>query len=266
MSGDRDPLYVQARDALLDAVETLREHLDAIVLVGAQAVYMHTGGTEFEVAEYTTDADLSVGPDDLSEEPLLAELLEANGFSGGRHPGSWQSRSGIVVDLMVPETLAGPGRRGADLGSHGRRVARRAKGLEGSLVDREVMAISSFSDATRSIEMQVAGPAALLVAKVHKISERTSSTDRLRDKDALDVFRLLRSISTNELARRMTHLLNDPLSAATTQEAVDELVPLFGAPDSAGVEMMLRALRDPDDSEVLATSMIVLATDLSAQV
>lgn len=264
MSGDPDPLYVQARDALLDFAETLHEHLDAIVLVGAQAVYMHTGDTEFEVAEYTTDADLSVGPDDLSETPLLAELLEANGFVGGRHPGSWQSGSGIVVDLMVPETLAGPGRRGADLGSHGRRVARRAKGLEGTLVDREVMVISSFSDTTRSIEMQVAGPAALLVAKVHKISERSSSANRLRDKDALDVFRLLRSIPTNELAGRMTRLLNDPLSAATAQEAVHELVPLFGSPGSVGVSMMLRALREPDDSEILKTSMTVLVTDLKA--
>jgi hypothetical protein len=34
-----DPLYVWARAALLDAVEALGAHRDAIVLVGAQAIY-----------------------------------------------------------------------------------------------------------------------------------------------------------------------------------------------------------------------------------
>jgi hypothetical protein len=44
---------------------------------------------------------------------------------------------------------------------------------------------------TRSIAVRVAGPAALLVAKVHKISERVG-TARQKDKAALDVLRLLR--------------------------------------------------------------------------
>ncbi len=43
MSGAPDPLYVRARAALLDAADALAAHLHAIVLVGAQAVYVHTG-------------------------------------------------------------------------------------------------------------------------------------------------------------------------------------------------------------------------------
>ena len=41
------------------------------MLVGAQAIYMHTGLADLAVAEYTTDADFGVSPDDLADSPLL---------------------------------------------------------------------------------------------------------------------------------------------------------------------------------------------------
>lgn len=34
-----------ARTGLLDALEALESHLDALVIVGAQAIYLHTGTT-----------------------------------------------------------------------------------------------------------------------------------------------------------------------------------------------------------------------------
>ena len=136
MSGGPDPLYVRARTALLDAADALAEQLDALVLVGAQAIYLHTGRADFPTAEYTTDADFCLAPTVLTAAPLLPGLLEARGFVLGEHPGAWSSPDGIPVDLMVPEALAGSGKRGARLGPHGKRAARRAKGLEGSLVDR----------------------------------------------------------------------------------------------------------------------------------
>lgn len=37
-SGELDPLYVMARTVLLDGLEVLETHRDALVLVGAQAV------------------------------------------------------------------------------------------------------------------------------------------------------------------------------------------------------------------------------------
>jgi hypothetical protein len=61
--GEPDPLYVRTRRTLLDAVEALGVHRDAIVLVGAQAIYLHTGDAALAVAEYTTDADFTVSPD-----------------------------------------------------------------------------------------------------------------------------------------------------------------------------------------------------------
>ena len=86
---------------------------------------------------------------------------------------------------MVPEALAGPGKQGARLGAHGKRAARRAKGLEGTLVDREKRRITCLDPTdTRTATVWVAGPAALLVAKIHKIAERVVTQDRVRDKDA----------------------------------------------------------------------------------
>src|SRR5436853_2555871 len=83
MPGEPDPLYVLARRALLDALDALRSQLDAIVLVGAQAIYLHTGDADLAVAEYTTDADFALRPDDLADAPLLGDLLAARGFMPG---------------------------------------------------------------------------------------------------------------------------------------------------------------------------------------
>jgi len=72
--GVPDPLYVRARAALLDAVEALSTHRDAIVLVGAQAIYLHSGDADLAVAAYTTDADFAVRPDELADAALMAHL------------------------------------------------------------------------------------------------------------------------------------------------------------------------------------------------
>ncbi len=265
MSGAPDPLYVRARTALLDAVDALAEQLDALVLVGAQAIYLHTGDADFAVAEYTTDADFCIAPDDLSATPLLAESLQARGFSLRAHPGRWMSPDGIPVDLMVPEALAGAGSRGARLGPHGKTTARRAKGLEGALVDRKHIQIESLDRADkRSVAMLVAGPAALLVAKVHKIADRAEAGDRVSDKDALDVLRLLRTTATATLAAGLARLAAREHSATVTTEAVAQLAALFGTPEGAGVRMAIRAARPNGQPEEISASITVLVSDLLA--
>ena len=148
MPGVPDPLYVRAGAALLDATDALAEQIDALVLVGAQAIYLHTGDADLAVAEFTTDADFTIGPADLADSPLLAELLTERGFTTREHSGGWLSPDGIYIDLMVPEALAGPGTRGAPLGVHSKRVARRAKGLEAALVDRQPMTITALDRPT----------------------------------------------------------------------------------------------------------------------
>ena len=263
MSGGPDPLYVEARIALLDAADALSEQLDAVVLVGAQAIYLHTGDADFATAEYTTDADLCVAPPDLSDTPLLAELLGARGFFLGEHPGAWISPNGISVDLMVPEVLAGVGSRGARLGPHGKKAARRAKGLEGALVDRERLEIASLDPGDeRSIEMLVAGPAALLVAKVHKIADRAGTGDRHNDKDALDLLRLLQSTDTATLAACLARLGDHELSSAVTADALTRLATLFSRPEAIGIRMAVRAAGPDAEDDVISASFTALTSDL----
>jgi hypothetical protein len=158
MLGEFDELYVRARSALLDAAEALAPQLGSIVLVGAQAVYLHTGWAELAVAEFTTDADFSVEPSALSNSPLLGDLMTRCGFTPREHPGGWLSPSGVYIDIMVPEALAGRGSRSADLGLHAKRAARRAFALEGALVDREPHTMSALDPADRrAVTMNVAG-------------------------------------------------------------------------------------------------------------
>lgn len=260
-----DPLYVRARSALLDAVDALETHRDAVVLVGAQAIYLHTGDADLAVAEYTTDADLTVSPRDLADTPLIADLLHRAGFTPREHPGAWLSPDGTYVDLMVPEALAGPGRRSARLGPHGKRAARRAKGLEGALVDRDRMVVTALDPTDpRAATIWVAGPGAMLVAKVHKIAERVDAIDRVRDKDALDILRLLRAVDTDLIVERLVRLQSDELSIGVTDEAIDQLPELFGTSEREGVTMAVRAAGTSEDPATIAGSLVALVEDLAA--
>ena len=166
---------------------------------------------------------------------------------------------------MVPEALAGRGSRSADLGVHGKRAARRALGLEGALVDRELHTIGALDPSdVRTVTMNVAGPGALLVAKLQKLWERTTNEDRVKDKDALDVFRILRAIPTQDLARRLALLRSSDEAGAVATSAVAQLRELFGQQTGKGIELAIHAssrLIDPDE---LTLSSISLTDDLIA--
>lgn len=140
-----DELPVRVRNALLDALEALDEHRDSVVVVGAQAVYLHTGAADVALAEATKDSDLALDTRRLEDEPLIEQAMRAAGFHQDlvkAQPGAWLSRDGIPVDLMVPEALAGSsGRRAARIDPHARDAARRAVGLEAAVVDNIQMDI-----------------------------------------------------------------------------------------------------------------------------
>ena len=197
----------------------------------------------------------------------MADLLEERGFSLGTDPGAWVSPDGIPVDLMAPEALAGPGTRGARLGPRGKRAARRAKGLEGALVDQERVELVSLDPTDdRSVSMRVAGPGALLVAKTHKIADRAGTGSRIEDKDALDVFRLLQVTATADLADRISQLLGHEVSSAVTVEALTLMPRLFGNPDAAGIGTAVRAAGPVAAAEEIAASLTVLVSDLLAAI
>lgn len=153
----------------------------------------------------------------------------------------------VPVDLIVPEAAAGGGgRRGARLGLHGHRAARRARGLEATLVDHAPMMIAALDPAdARSLTANVAGPAALLVAKAHKIHDRVESgrVDRLVDKDAADVLRLMQSTSPGRVGATLAELGAHPMAGSACTEALVYLDELFGRRGRPGVEMATRAMR-----------------------
>lgn len=69
------PEYVLGRRVLLDALEALEEHLASLILVGAQAVYFHTGDSSLNVPAFTTDADIAIDVRLLTAEPEIGGLL-----------------------------------------------------------------------------------------------------------------------------------------------------------------------------------------------
>jgi hypothetical protein len=54
--------YIEARKVLLDALTALEPHIGALVLIGAQAVYLQTAGRLSTYQPFTTDADLALDP------------------------------------------------------------------------------------------------------------------------------------------------------------------------------------------------------------
>ena len=70
-----EPEYIAARRVLLDALGALEHHLDSLVLVGAQAVYHHTGEGNVTVPLLTTDADLALNTRFLADTPEIGSLL-----------------------------------------------------------------------------------------------------------------------------------------------------------------------------------------------
>lgn len=265
--GDAEPL-IAARAALLDALDALVKQRAALILIGAQAIYLHTGDAPVALAETTKDSDLAVDPRALSDSPLLDDSMTHAGFHHDLEhpqPGSWLSRDGIPVDLMVPEALAGGGgRRGARIPPHGRHATRRTNGLEATIIDHAPMLISALEpDDYRSVEMKVAGPAALLVAKLHKLGERQDHRKRLIDKDAHDVYRLLVATDTQQLSTTLRELQANELASETTTQAIDYLEALFAAgPTALGSMMAGRAEQLVGNPGITSAAAATLAEDL----
>jgi hypothetical protein len=259
--------YVKARSVLLDALDGLGPHRDALVLVGAQAVYLHTGDADLATAPTTTDADLALVPGRLADEPSLVDAMCAAGFAPGKQPGSWVGPGDITVDLMAPAALCGQGgRRSAHLQPphEAKATARRTLGLEPAVVDNAVHVISALDPGDpRSFEIKVAGPAALVVSKVVKIAERREQqSHRLKPKDGLDVLRLLRAVDTESLAGSLVGVASDELSSVVVAGAIKDLRELAAGPDDLLPRLAADAEQGFSDPDEIKMSMVVLVGDL----
>ncbi len=264
-----DDDMVAARTALLDALDALEAHRDALVLIGAQAIYLWTGGADLALAESTDDSDLAIDHRLLGDDPLLEEAMTAAGFHRDLkdgQPGSWLSPQDVPVELMIPEAQSNKGgRRGGRIPPHSTAAVRRSVGLEAAVVDNEPKVIRSLDPADeRQFEIKVATPAALMVAKLHKLGERHESKPaRLDDKDAHDLYRLLVAIPTRDLVESLDKLRGDELSAEVTARALEYLKVLFAdGPEAPGSQMAGRAEGLAGDPVLAAASAATLASDL----
>lgn len=256
-----DPRFVAARRVLLDALTALAPQTRAVILVGAQAIYLRTGSADLSatVTPFTTDGDLALNPAELEDVPELESAMRMAGLhlapqDGGHvEPGMWVGTTTVngqdiqvPIDLIVPDAVAGGGSRAARLGVHGARAARRAIGLEAALVDHGEMTIPALEpNDNRSIVTNVAGPAALFVAKLHKLHDRVASAKahRLDDKDAGDVIRLMQATSYEEVGATLAWLTQHGVAGTVTAAGVEYLRELFGRRGAVGIQMAARSLR-----------------------
>ncbi len=252
-----DPLYVAARRILLDALDALAGHRDAVILAGAQAVYARTGAADLDasIAPFTTDADLALDPRTLGADPRIEQAMESAGFLLTAEPGIWMAtvfldgkQVEVPVDLLVPESMV-PGRRSARLPDHGSRAARKTPGLEAVVADHSKIVIRSLEPEQdpRELMVPVAGTSALLVTKAHKLHDRirdfrSERQDRLKPKDAGDVLRLMQAEPPDRVGERLRRLSGDPAAGASVVSGVGYLQELFGRRGARGVDLAVQAL------------------------
>lgn len=266
--------YVEARRVLLDALAALTPHLNAVVLVGAQAVYLRTQGRIETYQPFTTDADIVLDPSLLGPIPPLGPAMKRAGFAPTAEPGIWEARLSrpgfdeevvVPVDLIVPEELAPTaGRRSARLpGEHGKATARKSPGLSGAVVDNSPIELAALERGDeRLITVNVAGYAALLVAKLHKLGDRLDTPERLLAKDAGDVYRLFDAVGPDDMVASLGVLLADSRSSVTTTKALAYLDQLFMTPASRGTRLAVDALRTVLPADTVTAAVTAYASEL----
>jgi len=155
--------------------------------------------------------------------------------------------------------------RGARTPPHSKRAIRRAAGLEAAIVDNSPYEITALDHRDpRRFMMRVAGPAALLIAKMHKLGERNeTNVARLDDKDAHDVYRLLSAVPTESLAATLATLRETDLAGTATETGLHHFQELFAVgPDGLGCIMAGRAEELVGDPQFVSQAAASLAQDL----
>jgi hypothetical protein len=228
------------------------------------------------VPPMTTDADLALNTDLLADDPEIATLLHAAGFEDKQQPGHWEDPQGIALDLMVAphqSNRQSATARAADLGPQSKTVARIGPGLAPALApaltDNKLQVIEALDPSdSRTHEIRVAGPAALLIAKTIKIGDRLDDASRgdlkrIVDKDALDVLRLLQACPTAELSAGLNrHGTNTPAHA----DVVRGLRILRERATKTQHDLPALAERASRGDPTVAPSFVVLVRELLAAV
>jgi len=249
----------QSRRLLIDTLRALDEFADAVTVVGAHAVHVWVQDSWGPIdMQATRDADLAVNPVFVTPDPKLLDLMNGIGAAPALpdRPGvyGYATEADLpldqrtTIDLIVPEAYAGPGRRSARIAGQ-QHAASRAVGLELAIWDRHRRTLATFDEPIDQVDARVAGPAALLVAKAHKVHERLlevdTRPDRLRPKDSGDVALLMMVSQPTDVAHTMvTQSDAHPEIAQTVLDAAHWLTEMYGDPKGLLRRHAVNALAD----------------------
>ncbi len=252
------PALIKSRNHLLDALTVLAPHAEALTVIGAQAVHERTDPDLPIPSTSTEDGDLAVTPELLVAQPQMGTLLGEHGYQPKfpERPGIWvkADHPEASVDLLVPESVAGPGRRSAKtFHNQGRNVIGRAAGIEMAMTDRNLVTLVSLDGSRPDVPAYVAGTAALLCAKSYKITERIEARDRgkldrVKPKDAGDMWRLMASSDPTTVRETFRRCEADPKIGPSARIGRAYFESLF-SPTGEGHDLILRDLGPLLDEE-----------------
>ena len=261
---------LSSRRLLIDTISALAAFSDAITVVGAHAVHIWAQDVLGPVdMQATRDADVAVNPVFVAPDPKLLDIMARIGVTPAvpDRPGvyGYADESALplgertTIDLIVPEAYAGAGRRAARIPGQ-QRSASRAVGLELAVWDRHRRTLAAIDDPTDRIEAWVAGPAALLVAKAHKVHERLGQVatrpDRLRPKDSGDIALLMMVSRAENVAEVMTTQSEEhPETAPAVSQAARWLVEMYRDSTSFLRRQAADALADRFDTNQVNQAM-----------
>lgn len=135
------------------------------------------------------------------------------------------------------------------------------------MLDNEMVTIGALEpNDERACGLRVAGPAALLAAKVIKLAERLGQQDRqpdrVKQKDTLDVFRLLQAVEVADFMRGFERHREDEHAAAASAEATGVLRQYGSTPQ--GRLAQLAAAASGDDPTIAPAFAALIAELLDA--
>lgn len=273
--GAPDAQTVAARRLLLDVLEGLGDSRKQVVLIGAQAVLLRIGPTSSPVVLATFDGDIGVDPRNPPGADL-ARVLDSLGLGllekdGHPQPGTWVQKAPsekvqLSIDLLVPEAFSPKrGKRAAAIDQQQPNVARYVKGIEASLTDKRAEVVASFDPGDRrEMTVPVAGAGALVIAKLHKLSDRLGNErrpDRVHSKDCYEVLRLMQ-LPVSDVVDGWAAAAGAEVSRQVSLEATGLLDRLFAADDGVGAQLASDHVAEFEDSAVVRASARTLAREL----
>ena len=99
---------------------------------------------------------------------------------------------------------------------------------------------------------------------MHKITERHSGNrrDRLDNKDAFDVYRILRAVESDPLAREFHAMLDDPTAREVVADAGVLFGEYFGNESGVGTRMVGEYVESLEEPQFFVASSVALSVDL----